>query len=220
MGLKNMRGVDDRRKIFLESFLFCGEDDGFGNVARVQSHICHFFGEEWNRELQQNPHRPQQVKAMRRKLMTTLSCLHPGILDVTRYGYSQQNVLEAACSRGDIEYAHFLLDIGVRGTTKACGGLRDHMMLRICRELDIGPYTPLMKRLVRRGGALGHTEKVLILCRKYQKQYESICKASWILIGIGKYKESPLIPKGVPIDIIKQIAHYMRRIHEDSDIPI
>ncbi len=182
--------------------------------------ISHLFGEDVSVAFQQST-----VK--RRILIKAIVAKYPGILEGISFVH-RGNPLELACHCENYDEAHFLLDVGARGTAFACNILvcdsANFFFEPDCSlhgdNLSISSLEPsvylLLKRIVRRGGIID--PKVGELCKEYQKEFELARDASHLLIGICKLNRSPLIPRGVHCDIIKRIVYYMRRLHENRDI--
>ncbi len=131
--------------------------------------------------------------------------------------------LDHACYRGLFDHAHALLNVQ---DDIVIGGALDLLLqsvktVPITEHLLLLDYERLMIRLLRRSGDF-RCKKRGELCFKcptivgvYRCQFVTIRNASWTLLGICKHKRSPLIPAGVHYDIIKRIAYYMRRVHEE-----
>ncbi len=210
---------------------------GDGNVFAYISCISHseyrdFLGDELTtaitKVLSNTPHNYIQRDILRGRVLDVYSRTYPGILNTLRRycGCLSRNPsraccatpLEEACRKGYHDQISLLLDAGANVSARASDWLAEYQA-KYPRCDSGNRFDPVMKKLIRRGGRFESVQP-LDKYALYTKQFESARDASLILIGIKKYKRSPLIPVDVPIDIIKVIAHQIRQRHEEIVIEV
>ncbi len=116
----------------------------------------------------------------------------------------------------DYQHAHLLLDFGATATSYACDllALRESACVFDGDNRDEIPQ--LMKRLIRHGAFFTKKCSPPPHYVAYKKKYESTRDTALVLIGIRKYRKSPLIPDGVHCEIIKAIACWVRQTCEEE----
>ncbi len=146
-----------------------------------------------------------RVESVRQCIIKWASIRWPGILDAT---WLDASPLQSALYTRDYVDVSNLLDAGVRVPDNT------YNLLGLQHEWPHGIPRMITRRLIQRGAHFKCKDMPEDICT-YQKQVESARDGSWTLIGIRKYRRSPLIPVGVHIDIVRVIARYIRQSHEN-----
>ncbi len=158
--------------------------------------------------LADEPRTKKEIDRLRAVIIKFLCTKYPGLVNA-RTEFNAVSPLELTCFWFDYTLANTLLDLGAHVTQHACDVLTRYGT----SPLELA----LLKRLIRHGGFPANPKLEHIA---YKKQFESARDGSLTLIGIRKYRRSPLIPVCVPIDIIKAIAHQIRQRHEEIDFEV
>ncbi len=212
-------------------------DAGFAHhyMERHRAAIRDVFGDKILASLPTTVgNRHEEVMILRRQLLELFTQRFPGIIhscsrdhtDSIDKLYPQQSPdsccktwFERACEWGRYDYAHQLLDFGATATSFACDLLVTHEINNVLGDGKRHEIMRLIKRMIRHGAFCAkknpHPRYVA-----YKNEYESTRDAALILIGIRKFRKSPLVPDGVHCEIIKAIAYRIRQTCERDDIGV